>query len=72
MSEYHDTCKQEQHIGFVLGKLGVDPKSPIGDLLIPGIRGDVSKGKSTTESIDFFRPHVERFRRDRPEDLRRK
>ena len=72
MSEYHDTCKREQRIGFVLGKLGIEPQSPAGDLLSPGIRGDVGKGKSAAESIKFFRPFVEKWKREKPEDLKRK
>jgi hypothetical protein len=62
MSDYHNTCKREQKVGFVLGKIGVLPQSPLGDLLSPGVRGFVDKKNGVEKAIDFFanNPTVQR------------
>ncbi len=53
MSDYHDTCKRERNVGYVLSKLNIPTDSSVADLLIPGIRGHVDK-KGVDDAVDWF------------------
>jgi hypothetical protein len=61
MSDYHDTCKRERKVGYVLSKLDVPTESTVADLLIPGIRGKIDK-VSVDDAVDWFQgnPAVQR------------
>lgn len=52
--DYHDTCKREQSIGFVLGKLGVEPGSSVGNLLAPGIRKHIDRHEDVNNVVEWF------------------
>ena len=57
-------------IDDVLKRLGIDRKSPIGDLLTPGIRGNQSKGLTVAQNVEHFREYAERAKREVPDQCR--
>ena len=61
MSDYHDTCKRERKVGYVLRKLNIPTDSSVADLLIPGIRGHIDN-KGVSDAVDWFgnNEHVKR------------
>jgi hypothetical protein len=61
-----DARRENREIGFVLGRLGINPNSPIGDLLTPGIRGGIAKN-GVSHTVEWFKEYSEKVKREKPE-----